>query len=382
VETKLYFDYCATTPVHPAVKEAMIPVLEGMYGNPSSMHGAGMAAKRAVEIARNLVATGIGAKREEIVFTSGATEANNLALIGAAGALPSGKNHIITSSIEHHATLHTVEALELQGFEVTILPVDHRGIVLPETVESAIRPETGLISIMMVNNEVGSVQDIAAIGKIARKYEVVFHTDAVQAVNCFSINVDALNVDLLSLSGHKIYGPKGIGALYIREETSVEPILFGGAQEGRLRPGTENVLGIVGLGEAMRLRNDDYELRYNHLLKLRSNLIGVISAISDKAVFNGPVGKDVAPHVLSVSFPGTNGELLLFNLNQKGVAVSMGSACTSQSIEPSHVLLAMGLPEEQIEGTLRISLGEFTTDEQIRQLGEILRDVLPGFSLA
>ncbi|MBN2043547.1 MAG: cysteine desulfurase [Anaerolineales bacterium] len=382
MDTSIYFDYCATTPVHPAVKEAMIPALEGMFGNPSSMHGAGMAAKRAVETARDLVADGIGADREEIIFTSGATEATNLALIGSASLLARGKNHIITSSIEHHASLHTVEALASRGYQVTILPVDNQGIVSPETIEAAVRPETGLLSIMMVNNEVGSVQDIAAIGRIAREHEIIFHTDIVQAVNCFAIDVDLLNVDMLSLSGHKIYGPKGVGALYVRAGTHLDPILFGGAQEGSLRPGTENVPGIIGLGAAMALRNDDYEIRYSRLVELRAELISVIGEFSEKAVVNGPTGKKVAPHVLSVSFPDTNGELLMFHLNQNGVAVSMGSACTSQSIEPSHVLLAMGLTEKQIEGTLRISIGEFTTREEIHQFGEILYNVLPGSSMA
>jgi cysteine desulfurase len=340
------------------------------------MHRAGLAAKQAVEAAREIVAAGLGASGREVFFTSGATEANNLALIGASGALVSGKNHIITSSIEHHATLHTVEALAKRGFQVTILPVNEQGMVASETVRAAIRPETGLISIMMVNNEVGSIQDIAAIGDIAHEHGIIFHTDAVQAVNCFFINVDVLGVDLLSLSGHKIYGPKGVGALYVREGTPLEPILFGGSQEGKLRPGTENVPGIVGLGAAMGLRNDDHELRYNRLLRLRSELIREISEVNSDVVFNGPVGKDVAPHVLSVSFPHTTGELLLFHLSKNGVAVSMGSACTSQSIEPSHVLLAMGIPEEQIEGTLRISIGEFTTSEEIQQFGRILHEVL------
>ena len=360
----------------------MLPALHEAFGNPSSMHRVGMAARQVVDQARDIVAEGIGAARGEIVFTSGATEATNLALIGASGVLPSTKNHIITSSIEHHATLHTIEALASRGFQTTILPVDEKGIVSPESVEAAIRPETGLLSIMMVNNEVGSLQDIAAIGEIAREHGVLFHTDAVQAVNCFSIDVDKLNVDLLSLSGHKIYGPKGIGALYVHEGTQLEPIMFGGAQEGKLRPGTENVPGIVGLGAAMGLRNDAYDLRYKHLSKLRLILVRVISDLGIEAIINGPKGRQIAPHVLSVSFANTNGELLLFHLNQRGVAVSMGSACTSQSIEPSHVLLAMGLTEEQIEGTLRISIGEFTTQEDIVEFGHILGEVLQDANLA
>jgi cysteine desulfurase len=339
------------------------------------MHAVGMAAKEQIESARAHVAAGLNSSPDEIIFTSGATEATNLALTGAAGALSSGKNHIITSEIEHHATLHTVEALAARGFEVTILPVNPEGIVSLALIEAAIRPETGIISIMMVNNEVGSVQDIAAIGRIARLHDVLFHTDAVQAVNCFALDVDDLIVDMLSISGHKIYGPKGIGALYLREGTPIDPILFGGAQEGRLRPGTENMPGIVGLGMAMALRNERYESRYNQLLDFRRQLITTIRKVCPDAIFNGPE-EGAAPHVISVSLPGVNGELLMFHLNQHGVSVSMGSACTSQSIEPSHVLLAMGLSEEQIEGTLRISIGEFTTNDEIDEFGSILGKIL------
>lgn len=371
----LYFDYCATTPVHPAVKDAMLPTLESMYGNPSSMHSFGQTARQQVETARNHVAEGIGALSEEVIFTSGATEANNIALAGAMLALPKEKNHLIVSAIEHHAVLHTAEALAARGFEVTYLPVDHQGLISLDELSANIRPETGLISIMMVNNEVGSVQDIAGIGKIAREHGVLFHTDAVQAVNCFEIDVDVLRVDLLSLSAHKIYGPKGVGALYVREGTSIEPILFGGSQEKKYRPGTENVPAIVGLGAAMSLRNDSYSLNFDHFMRIRKELLEELHQIMPGVVINGPEDRP-APHVLSVSFPGVNGELMLFHLNRAGVAVSMGSACTSESIEPSHVLSAMGLPEEQIEGTLRISIGTPTTAKDVRQLIEFIGDAL------
>jgi cysteine desulfurase len=353
----------------------MLPTLEAFYGNPSSMHSFGQAARQQVETARKLVAEGIGAKPEEVIFTSGATEANNIALVGTMLALPKEKNHLIVSAIEHHAVLHTAKALAARGFEVTYLPVDHHGLVSPEELESNIQPETGLISIMMVNNEVGSVQDITEIGRIAWDHEVLFHTDAVQAVNCFKINVDDLHVDLLSLSAHKIYGPKGVGALYLRQGTNVEPILFGGSQEKKYRPGTENVPAIVGLGTAMSLRNDDFSLRFDNFKRIRKELIEGLHQHVTGVVVNGPEDQ-IAPHIVSITFPNVNGELMLFHLNQAGVAVSMGSACTSESIEPSHVLSAMGLLDEQIEGTLRISIGTPTTFEDVHQLIEIICDVV------
>jgi len=376
VNTRLYFDHCATTPVHPAVRDAMLPALEGVFGNPSSMHSYGFTAKSGIEGARETTARGIGASGEEIFFTSGATEATNLALIGGANALPAEKKHIITSNIEHHATLHTAETLAAKGFEVTFLPVDQKGIISIESVETAVRPETGLISIMMVNNEVGSVQDIAAIGKIARRHGIVFHTDAVQAINYFEIDVDLLGVDLLSLSAHKIYGPKGIGALYRRKGTPILPLMQGGAQESGLRPGTENVPGIFGLGAAMALRNENHSQHAEYCQTKHQELIQVLKGVSPGCIINGPA-EQAAPHILSVSFPNANGELLLFHLNQLGVSVSMGSACTSQSIEPSHVLQAMGLPEKQIDGTLRVSIGWQTTIDEIHELGNILSDILP-----
>lgn len=371
----LYFDYCATTPIHPAVKDAMLPTLEGLFGNPSSMHAYGKAARQLVEDARSQVAQGIGASANEVIFTSGATEANNMALIGTMKALYPKKKHLIVSAIEHHAVLHTAEALASLGFDVTYLPVDSQGLISPEDITAALRPETGMISIMMVNNEVGSVQDIAAIGEIARLHDLVFHTDAVQAVNCFPINVDKFHVDLLSLSGHKIYGPKGIGALYKRNGTQLKPILFGGSQENKFRPGTENVPGIVGLGKAMNLRNQDYSTRFEHFASLRKSLIDGLTEIVPEMYINGPADR-VAPHIVSVSFPNVNGEIMLFNLDRAGVAVSMGSACTSKSIEPSHVLVAMGLSENQIEGTIRISIGMPTTLDEIHQLIEIIATVL------
>lgn len=367
----IYFDYCATTPVHPKVLDEMLPVLGGSFGNPSSLHSPGQLARDLIAQARMHVAAGIGAHPDEIIFTSGATEANNLALIGVMEALAPNKRHLITSSIEHHATLHTAEALARRGFELTVLPVDAQGRVSPEDLAGAIREDTGLVSIMLVNNEVGSLQDLPALSKIASQRDVLMHTDAVQALNCYGIDVNDLGVDLLSLSGHKIYGPKGIGALYVRKGTPIDQIQFGGAQEAGLRPGTENVPGIVGLGAAMALRNHDYSSRYLHTKHLRERILQGLQEVLPGALVNGPAEKP-APHILSVSFPNVDGELLLFNLNQLGVAVSMGSACTSESIEPSHVLTAMGLPVAQIEGTIRISIGLQTTEEQVAELLNLL----------
>ncbi len=371
----VYFDYCATTPLHPVVREAMLPALGEGFGNPSSLHQLGQQARAWVEKARAQVAEGLNASPEEITFTSGATEAINLALIGGMRALPGQKKHLIISAVEHHAGLHTAEYLSGQGFEVTILPVDGEGLISLNSLQEAMRPDTGMISVMMVNNEVGSAQDVAGIGEIAKENGVLFHCDAVQAVNCFEIDVEKMQIDLLSLSGHKIYGPKGIGGLYVRPSVEVAPLLFGGAQEGKLRPGTENVSGIVGLGAAMALRNDDHALRYEHASRLRKLLVAGLREALPEVKINGPQ-EQVAPHIVSASFPGVDGELLLFHLSRKGIAVSMGSACTSKDIEPSHVLTAMGLPLEQIEGTIRISLGEPTTQEEIQTLILGLVDVI------
>jgi cysteine desulfurase len=375
MDSSLYFDYCATTPLHSKVREAMLPTLAETYGNPSSMHGFGRKARAEVEKARNLVATGLGSSPEDIIFTSGATEANNLALIGTLKTLAPKKNHLIVSSIEHHAVLHTAEAMADSGLQVTYLPVDHQGLVSIADLESAIRPETGLVSIMMVNNEVGSLQDMTKICSLTRKKGVIFHTDAVQAVPFFEIDVEEMGVDLLSLSAHKMYGPKGVGALFIRKDLEISPLLFGGEQERKIRPGTENVPGIVGLGAAMTLRNDDLLNRRKRLSKIRKILIKGLQEINSEITINGAQNQ-TAPHVISASFPEVDGELLLFHLSQKGVAVSLGSACTSEAIEPSHVLAAMGIPIKKIEGTVRISIGCPTSEEDVKAMLRILPEVV------
>jgi len=376
MSSRIYLDYCATTPVHLRVREKMSQALDVDFGNPSSMHWAGKDTKQLMAQARADVAEGIGCRPDEITFTSGATEADNLALFGTLRLYQPNEAHLITSSIEHHAILHTAAHLEREGHAVTYLPVDKNGLVNPEDVRQAIRPETKLISIMCVNNEVGSIQPIAEIGRIARERNIRFHTDAVQAIGLFDVNVDDLNVDLLSLSAHKIYGPKGIGALFVRAGLELTPMLVGGPQEHLLRAGTENVPGIVGLGAAIDLVRQHRVDERTRLLGIRKYLVNGLRAISPEIVVNGLEEKS-APHILSISFVGVDAEMLLIRLNGEGIAVSLGSACNSKSIEPSHVLAAMNLPREQIESTLRISFGMPTTKEELDVLLDTITRVLP-----
>ena len=364
MSSRIYLDYCATTPVHSSVREKMSRALDWDFGNPSSMHWAGKDSKQLMAQARMDVAEGIGCRPDEIIFTSGATEADNLALFGILRQFPPNKAHVITSSIEHHAILHTAEQLEREGYSVTYVPVNENGLVNPEDVRRAIRPETKLISIMYVNNEVGSVQPIAEIGRIARESNIKFHTDAVQAIGLFDVNVNDLNVDMLSLSAHKIYGPKGIGALYIRSGIDLTPMILGGPQEHLLRAGTENVPGIVGLGAAMNLVRQNRADERARLMGLRKFLINGLQAIGPAVIVNG-LEEKTASHILSISFVGVDAEMMLIRLNAEGFAVSLGSACNSKTIEPSHVLTEMKLSQEQIESTLRISLGMPTTQEEL-----------------
>lgn len=374
--SRIYLDYCATTPVHANVRNEMLRALDVDFGNPSSMHWAGKDSKQLIDRARADVASGIGCRPAEIIFTSGATEADNLALFGTLRQFPSTKAHLITSSIEHHAILHAAHRLEQDGYSVTYLPVDEHGLVDPEAVRRAIRSETKLISIMSVNNEVGSVQPIAEMGRIAREHHIRFHTDAVQAIGLFDVNVDDLNVDLLSLSAHKIYGPKGIGALYVRSGVDLAPMILGGPQENSHRAGTENVPGIVGLGAAMNLVREHRAEERGRLLELRKYLMDGLQTLDPTVIVNGST-ENVAPHVLSISFTGADAEMLLIRLNAEGIAVSLGSACNSESIEPSHVLTAMKLPQEQIESTLRISLGLPTTRQEIDLALDVIKRALP-----
>ena len=376
MNSRIYLDYCATTPVHPSVLNAMLRAFDSDFGNPSSMHWAGKEAKQLVNQARANVASGIGCQPSEIIFTSGATEADNLALFGTLRLFPSNEAHLITSAIEHHAVLHAAHRLEQDGYSVTYLPVNEHGLVDPEDVRAAIRPETKLISIMYVNNEVGSIQPIAEIGKLAREHNIRFHTDAVQAVGLFDVNVDELNVDMLSLSAHKIYGPKGIGALYVRSGIELAPMILGGLQEGSLRAGTENVPGIVGLGAAMNLVCAHRAEERIRIMELRKSLINGLRSIGAAVIVNGLEEKN-ASHILSISFIGVDAEMMLIRLNSEGIAVSLGSACNSESIEPSHVLTAMKLSQEQIESTLRISLGMPTTERELDILLGVIERVLP-----
>ena len=376
MERRIYLDYCATTPVHLQVREAMIAALDSEFGNPSSLHWAGQRALDLLKQARMDVASSLGCAPEEIIFTSGATEADNLALFGTLRLLPKNNAHLITSAIEHHAILHAAEQLEREGYAVTYLPVDSRGLVDPEDVRRAIRPETALVSIMFVNNEVGSIQPIAEISGIAHEYGIRFHTDAVQGMGLLDVDVNALGIDMFSLSAHKIYGPKGIGALYVRNGIKLLPLVVGGSQERSRRAGTENVPGILGLAAAMWLVRAHRTEERVRMLRLRERLINGLQAIGPGVTVNGP-GDEVAPHVVSASFAGADAEMLLIRLNNEGFAVSMGSACNSKSIEPSHVLTAMGMPREQIESTLRISLGMPTTEEEIDQFLQALIHVLP-----
>ena len=376
MNSRIYLDYCATTPVHPIVRDAILSALEADFGNPSSLHWAGQNAAGLLKQARVDVASALGCAPDEIIFTSGATEADNLAVFGGLKRLPPNKTHLITSAVEHHAVLHAAQELEREGCAVTCLPVDRRGLVDPEDVRRAIRPETALISIMLVNNEVGSIQPIAEISRIARERGICLHTDAVQGIGLLDVDVSALGVDMLSLSAHKVYGPKGIGALYVRRGIELSPLIVGGAQEGSRRAGTENVPGILGLAAAVKLVRGHRADERARLLGLRERLVNAMQASGPGVIVNGPK-EEVAPHVVSVSFEGADAEMLQIRLNQEGFAVSLGSACNSKSIEPSHVLTAMGLPCEQIEATLRVTLGMYTTGAELDLFVDALTRVLP-----
>jgi len=360
----VYLDHCATTPLHPDALTAMLPFLRDSFGNPSSIHALGRKAREAVEEARGRVAALIGANASEIVFTSGGTEANNLAIQGIARASKDRGNHIVTSSIEHHAVLKTCQYLERNGFTVTYLPVDHHGIVNPEDLKKALTDKTILVSVMHANNEVGTIEPIDEIGRIVTERGIAFHTDAIQSAGKVPLNVKEMSVDLLSISAHKFYGPKGIGALYIREGIRIDPILYGGEQEKGIRSGTENVASVAGLGKACELARETVAVRMDEIRKMRDALQERISTAVPGLTINGhPVSR--LPNCLSVSVPGLIGETILRDLDARGIAVSSGSACTSHSVEISHVLSAMRLPEETAQGTVRLSLGIINTPDEI-----------------
>ncbi len=370
----VYLDHAATTPVHPEVIAAMLPYFNPTFGNASSVHGFGRQGRMAIDNARDTLAKALGAQANEIYFTSGGTESDNIALRGVAAAMADKGRHIITTSIEHHAILNTCAHLAKQGFEITYLPVDADGLVDPEDVKAAIRPDTILISIGHANNEMGAIQPLAEIGAIAKEHGVYLHTDAVQSFGTLPIDVNELQVDLLSLSGHKIYGPKGIGALYVRRGTRVRPIMFGGGQERKLRPGTENVAGIVGLAKAVELAMAEREERVKEMTRLRDKLIDGLLAVPH-VTLNGHREKRL-PGNVNISVKYVEGESLILSLDLRGIAVSSGSACTSGSLEPSHVLIAMGLDHLQAHGSLRLTLGRDTTDEDIDYVLEVFPEVV------
>ena len=362
-QPRIYLDNAATTPCAPQVVEAMLPYFTQVYGNASSVHTWGREAKRAVEAARRQVQKALNAAQpQEIFFTGGGSESDNWAIKGAALACRSG--HIITTAIEHHAVLHTCQWLEKQGFRVTYLPVDGEGRVHPADVDKAIREDTILVSVMAANNEVGTLQPIGEIGEICRARGVLFHTDAVQAVGAVPIDMQALQVDLLSLSAHKIHGPKGVGALYVRKGTKLDSLLHGGAQERGFRAGTENLPGIVGLGKAIELATAQLADNAARMTALRERLIaGVMERVSGTRLNGHPTQR--LPGNVNLSFEGVEGEALLLRLDLAGVAASSGSACTSGALDPSHVLMALGLTEAQAQGSLRLTLGTDTTAEEI-----------------
>jgi cysteine desulfurase len=382
----VYLDHAATTPVRPEVIEAMRPYWAELAGNPSSIYQWGREARRAVDQARQDVAAILGARPQEIIFTSGGTESDNAAIKGVAFASRARGNHIITTRIEHHAVLHTCEWLEQFGFETTYLPVDRYGLVDPADVEQAITGRTILISVMYANNEVGTIEPIAEIGRIARAHRIPFHTDAVQAGGALDLNVNRLNVDLLSLSAHKFYGPKGVGVLYVRSGTRWQPQQQGGAQERNRRAGTENTPGIVGLATALKLAYARLDEQNVHLQALRDRLIeGILASVPECELTGHPVRR--LPNNASFVFKYVEGESILLSLDVRGIYASSASACTSGALEPSHVILALGYPPETARGSLRLTTGLDNTVEQIdRVLAELppaiaaLRAMSPVFS--
>lgn len=373
--TKIYMDNAATTPVRDEVLDTILPYFKEFYGNASSVYSIAKESKKALEKAREQVAKGIGAKAEEIYFTAGGSESDNMALRGVAEALAKKGNHIITTKIEHHAILHTGEYLEKHGCEVTYLPVDEFGKISLEELEKSIRPETILISVMFANNEIGTIQPIAEIGKLAHEKGILFHTDAVQAVGHVAIDVNEMNIDLLSMSGHKLGAPKGIGAIYIRKGIPIQPLIFGGAQEKKKRAGTENIPGIVGLGKAVELAVSEMEAETKRLVHLRDKLI---SGILDKVPYSRLNGHptDRLPGNCNISFGYIEGESMLLLLDAMGVAASSGSACTSGSLDPSHVLMAIGLPHEIAHGSLRLTLDRGNTEEEVDFILEKIPEVV------
>ena len=381
---RVYLDFNATTPVEPRVIEAMLPYFSDEFGNASSIHSPGQRARAAAETAREQVAALIGAKPKEIVFTSGGTESDNHAIFGAVNASarpvnaaqslsPQHRPHIITTTIEHEAVLNACQALEKTGVAVTYLPVDREGVVSPDSLRNAVRKETALITIMHANNEIGTLQPLEEIGRIAKEREVILHTDAVQSVGKIRVDVNALDVDFLSLSGHKLYAPKGVGALYVRSGTPVQQLLYGGHHQRGFRPGTENVAGIVGLGAAAELARNSMADDAKRSAELRDRLeCGLVERVPHIRLNAGNAPR--TPNTTNIMFTGIEGEALVIALDLKGLACSVGAACSSGAVEPSHVLTAIGLSQEEAKSSLRFSLGRHTTEEEI----EFALEVIPA----
>ncbi|MEH7250545.1 cysteine desulfurase family protein [Neobacillus niacini] len=367
---RIYLDHAATTPMHPGVIEKMMEVMNHNFGNPSSIHSFGREARHYIDNARETLARSIGAKENEIIFTSGGTEADNMVLFGVAESNHKKGKHIITTSVEHHAVLHACQRLEKMGFEVTYLPVDESGEISLDELQKALREDTILVSIMYGNNEVGTIQPIKEIGELLKAHQSLFHTDAVQAYGIEEINVNELQVDLLSVSAHKIGGPKGTGFLYVRDKVKLVPRAYGGEQERKRRAGTENVAAIVGFQEAIKIASQERSAKREMYQEFKKTFIQQLSEHDIEFSING-ILENSLPHVLNLSFPGTNVEAMLVNLDLAGIAVSSGSACTAGSIEPSHVLVAMyGKESERLINSIRFSFGFNTTEEQIIKTAE------------
>ena len=372
---RIYLDYAATTPTHPEVVKAMLPYFTDVFGNPSTIYSYGQEAKEALEEARSKVADLIGAQSSELFFNSGGTEADNTAIIGFAYANEGKGNHIITTLIEHAAVIVPCKFLEKRGFEVTYLPVDEYGLVDPDNVKKAITDKTILVSVMHASNEVGTIEPIAEIGKITKEAGIYFHTDAVQTAGLIPVNVNEFGVDLLSMSAHRLYGPKGVGALYIRKGTKLTPLIQGGEQERWRRASTENVPGIVGFGKATEIIQREMSQEAERLTGLRDKLIKGLMERIDHIHLNGHPSQRL-PNNANVSIDFVEGESMLLNLDLEGICATTGSACASSSLEPSHVLLAMGLSHELAHGSLRLTLGKWTTEEEIEQVLNVLSKIV------
>ena len=371
----VYMDYSATTPVKEEVLQEMLPYFTEKFGNPSSLYDLGLESKDAVTHAREQVAALIGAQPKEVFFTAGGTESDNWVVFGAADKLKEKGNHIITTKVEHHAMLHSCQFLEKHGYEVTYLDINEDGMVTPEMLEAAITDKTILISIMMVNNEIGTVMPIKELAAVAKAHKILFHTDAVQALGNVPIDVKDMGIDLMSVSSHKIYGPKGTGALYIRRGVQLSNFVHGGAQESKKRAGTENLVGIVGFGTAAEVAKRDFDKHVEHCSTLRNHLVERVLAEIPNTFVNGTM-EHRHPGNASITFEYIEGEAILLFLNQAGISVATGSACSSTSLEPSHVLTALGVPVEKIHGTVRFTIGDFTTMEDVDYVVDTLKSVV------